>query len=76
MQVNKAVITAAGGGQAISSGRPCAKVHVAPGGPDGLSKPVLQVIAEEAIESGIEKICVVCGPGDEEFYRKHFRSLA
>ena len=27
---------------------------------DGLTKPVLQIIAEEAIASGIEEICVVC----------------
>ena len=29
---------------------------------DGLTKPVLQIIAEEAIESGIEEICVVSAP--------------
>ena len=43
---------------------------------DGLTKPVLQVIAEEAIESGIEEICVVAAPGDEEVYRRHFRSYS
>jgi UTP--glucose-1-phosphate uridylyltransferase len=43
---------------------------------DGLTKPVLQIIAEEAIESGIEEICVVCAPGDEEIYRSHFRHYA
>jgi UTP--glucose-1-phosphate uridylyltransferase len=40
---------------------------------DGLTKPVLQIITEEALESGIEEICVVCAPGDEVLYRDRFR---
>jgi len=77
MQVNKAVITAAGrGAKQFPAADPVQKSMLPLVDRDGLSKPVLQVIAEEAIESGIEKICVVCGPGDEEFYRKHFRSLS
>ncbi len=43
---------------------------------DGLTKPVLQIIAEEALESGIEEICVVTAPGDEAVYRSHFRNYA
>ena len=43
---------------------------------DGLTKPVLQIIAEEAFESGIEEICVVSAPGDEDVYRQHFRNYA
>jgi UTP--glucose-1-phosphate uridylyltransferase len=43
---------------------------------DGLTKPVLQIIAEEALESGIEEICVVSAPGDEEVYRRHFQSYS
>src|SRR5687768_16943386 len=43
---------------------------------DGLTKPVLQIIAEEALESGIEEIGVVAAPGDEAYYRQHFRSYA
>src|SRR4051812_31867683 len=43
---------------------------------DGLTKPVLQIIAEEALESGIEEICVVSAPGDEAVYRRHFRLYA
>ena len=41
---------------------------------DGLAKPVLQIIAEEALESGIEEICVVCAPADEAIYRQHFET--
>lgn len=43
---------------------------------DGLTKPVLQIIAEEAYESGIEEVVVVVAPGDEAYYRQHIRSLA
>jgi UTP--glucose-1-phosphate uridylyltransferase len=43
---------------------------------DGLTKPVLQVIVEEALESGIESIVVVVAPGDEEVYRRLFRTQA
>ena len=43
---------------------------------DGLTKPVLQIIAEEAIESGIEEICIVVAPGDEASYRRHFQTFA
>src|SRR4029077_6017519 len=43
---------------------------------DGLTKPVLQIIAEEALGSGIEEICVVCAPGDEAVYRNQFRNYA
>jgi UTP--glucose-1-phosphate uridylyltransferase len=37
---------------------------------------VLQIIAEEALESGIEEIGVVAAPGDETVYRRYFRQYA
>src|SRR3954469_18394293 len=43
---------------------------------DGLTKPVLQIIAEEALESGIEEIGVVSAPGDEAVFRRYFRQYA
>jgi UTP--glucose-1-phosphate uridylyltransferase len=43
---------------------------------DGLTKPTLQIIAEEALGAGLEEICIVTGPGDAEMYRQHFRSLS
>jgi UTP--glucose-1-phosphate uridylyltransferase len=43
---------------------------------DGLTKPVLQIIVEEALESGIEEIAVVVAPGDEPVFRKLLRSIA
>lgn len=77
MQVNKAVITAAGrGARQFPAADPVQKSMLPLVDRDGASKPVLQIIAEEAIESGIEKICVVCGPGDEDVYRRHFQAYA
>jgi UTP--glucose-1-phosphate uridylyltransferase len=42
---------------------------------DGLNKPAIQIIAEEALDSGIEEVCVVCAPGDEQRYRDGFDML-
>jgi len=43
---------------------------------DGLTKPTIQIIAEEAIQAGIEQICIVTSPGDEDQYRRHFRGIS
>jgi UTP--glucose-1-phosphate uridylyltransferase len=43
---------------------------------DGLTKPTIQIIAEEALAAGIEEICIVTSPGDDEMYRRHFRGLS
>jgi UTP--glucose-1-phosphate uridylyltransferase len=37
---------------------------------DGDQKPLLNIIVEEAIGTGIEEICVVVAPGDEAAYRQ------
>ena len=62
MRVTKAVITAAGRGQ-----------HTLPlqrlVDRDGVQKPVLRIIVEEAIHAGVEEVCVVISPGDEAAYR-------
>src|SRR4029079_13514218 len=42
---------------------------------DGLTKPVIQIIGEEAIDSGIEQICIITQPGEESLYRDYFRRL-
>ena len=41
----------------------------------GLTKPFIQIIAEEAIDAGIEEICIVTAPGEEKQYRDYFRRL-
>jgi UTP--glucose-1-phosphate uridylyltransferase len=42
---------------------------------DGLTKPAIQIIGEEAIDSGIEQICIVTSPGEERLYREYFRRI-
>ncbi|HON65183.1 MAG TPA: sugar phosphate nucleotidyltransferase [Phycisphaerae bacterium] len=77
MQVRKAVITAAGRGSADFPAWTSAHQAMLPMvDRDGLVKPVVQIIAEEALDSGIEEICLVTAPGDEAVYRSHFQTLA
>ena len=77
MQISKAVITAAGrGARQYPASDTVQKAMLPLVDRDGLTKPVLQIIAEEAFESGIEEICVVSAPGDEAVYRSHFRNYA
>ncbi|WP_165244235.1 sugar phosphate nucleotidyltransferase [Paludisphaera soli] len=77
MFISKAVITAAGrGARQYPASDTVQKAMLPIVDRDGLTKPVLQIIAEEALESGIEEICVVSAPGDEAVYRDHFRNYA
>lgn len=77
MQITKAVITAAGrGARQYPASDTVQKAMLPLVDRDGLTKPILQIIAEEAIESGIEEICIVSAPGDEAVYRSHFRNYA
>lgn len=77
MQITKAVITAAGrGARQYPAADTVQKAMLPIVDRDGMTKPVLQVIAEEAIDSGIEEIAVVCAPGDEASYRRLLRSYA
>ena len=76
-KVKKAVITAAGRGTRQYPATSVMQKEMLPVvDRDGLTKPVLQVIAEECIESGIEEICIVTGPGEEAIYREYFRRLS
>jgi UTP--glucose-1-phosphate uridylyltransferase len=75
LRITKAIITAAGrGARQYPASDTVQKAMLPIVDRDGLNKPVLQIIAEEALESGIEQICVVSAPGDEAYYRRHFRS--
>jgi UTP--glucose-1-phosphate uridylyltransferase len=62
MKATKAVITAASPGQRTLPLQMLVDR-------DGVSKPVLTIIVEEALRAGAEQICVVVCPGDEEAYR-------
>lgn len=77
MRISKAVITAAGRGtRERPAGDTVQRAMLPLVDRDGATKPVLQIIAEEALASGIEEICVVCAPGDEDVYRARFRNEA
>jgi UTP--glucose-1-phosphate uridylyltransferase len=76
MLIRKAVITAAGRGVRLYPVADTLQKGMLPvADRDGLTKPVIQIIAEEALEGGIEEICIVCAPGDGEQYRKQFQLL-
>ncbi|WP_210464833.1 UTP--glucose-1-phosphate uridylyltransferase [Rufibacter roseolus] len=76
MKVRKAVITAAARGERLYPVADTVQKAMLPVVDiDGLSKPVIQIIAEEAFASGIEEICVVCAPGDGPRYQEAFTSL-
>lgn len=73
MQTRKAVITAAGRGvRQYPASDTVQKAMLPVVDRDGLTKPVIQIIAEEALDSGIEEICIVAAPGDEAAYRSIF----
>lgn len=62
MIVQKAVVTAAGRAQ---RGLPLQSLVDR----DGVEKKALQIILEEAVDAGIEEVCLVVAPGDEAAYR-------
>jgi UTP--glucose-1-phosphate uridylyltransferase len=75
-KVRKAVITAAGRGTRQYPASTAVQKEMFPlVDRDGLTKPVIQIIGEEALESGIEQLCIVTQPGDEKHYREYFRRL-
>jgi len=75
-KVRKAVITAAGRGTRQYPASTAVQKEMFPlVDRDGLTKPVIQIIGEEAIDSGIEQICIITQPGEEKFYRDYFRRM-
>jgi UTP--glucose-1-phosphate uridylyltransferase len=75
-KVRKAVITAAGRGTRQYPASTAVQKEMFPlVDRDGLTKPVIQIIGEEAIESGIEEICIITQPGEEPLYRDYFKRL-
>ena len=61
MEITKAVITAAGRGQRML---PLQTLIDS----DGVEKSVLGILIDEILHTGVEEICIVVGPGDEEAY--------
>ena len=75
-KVRKAVITAAGRGTRQYPASTAVQKEMFPlVDRDGLTKPVIQIIGEEAIDSGIEEICIITTPGEEQHYRDYFKRL-
>jgi UTP--glucose-1-phosphate uridylyltransferase len=71
--VRKAVITAAGRGtRHFPATRTVQKELFPLVDRDGVTKPVLQIVAEEALDAGIERICIVCSPASIGPVRDHF----
>lgn len=75
-KVRKAVITAAGMGTRHFPATQTIQKEMMPlVDRDGTTKPTIQIILEEARESGIEEFCIVISPHTENQFRNHFRGL-
>jgi UTP--glucose-1-phosphate uridylyltransferase len=75
-RVKKAVVTAAGlGTRHFPATRTIQKELMPLVDRDGTTKPTIQVVLEEALESGIEEFCLVISPQTEEQFRRHFQPL-
>ena len=62
-KVRKAVITAAGRGTRQYPGTNTVQKELFPlVDVDGYTKPTVQIIAEEALASGIEELCIIANP--------------
>lgn len=76
-QVRKAVITAAGRGTRQYPASSAVQKEMFPlVDRDGLAKPIVQIIGEEAIDAGVEEICIVTQPGEEGYYRDYFKRMS
>lgn len=76
MKIKKAIITAAARGERLYPvGDTVQKAMLPIADLDGVHKPILQIIAEEALASGVEEICLICAPGDEQRYTEAFQTL-
>ena len=72
-RVRKAVIPAAGLGTRMFPASKAVKKELFPVvTPDGVAKPIILAIIEEAASAGIEEIALIVRAGDEEFFRNFF----
>jgi UTP--glucose-1-phosphate uridylyltransferase len=76
MNIKKAVITAAARGERLYPVADTVQKAMLPMVDiDGINKPIIQIIAEEAFSSGVEEITIICAPGDEGRYIESFQAL-
>jgi UTP-glucose-1-phosphate uridylyltransferase/galactokinase len=77
VSVRKAVIPVAGlGTRMFPYTKAVPKTFLPVITPDGLAKPVIQVIIEEALSAGVEEVALVIQPEDEPRFRAYFQSEA
>ncbi len=75
-EVRKAVITAAGRGTRMYPATTTIQKEMLPlMDLDGICKPAIQIIIEEALRSGIEDVCLVVNPHNREQIERHFSRL-
>jgi UTP--glucose-1-phosphate uridylyltransferase len=76
MNIRKAVITAGARGERLYPVADTVQKSMLPiVDIDGINKPIIQIIAEEALSCGVEEICIICAPDDEKKYLENFRIL-
>ncbi|MDE2125831.1 MAG: NTP transferase domain-containing protein [Armatimonadetes bacterium] len=74
--VRKAVITAAGRGTRMYPASETIQKEMFPlMDRDGICKPAIQIIIEEALESGIDEVCLVVNPTNRAQIEQHFVEL-
>lgn len=75
--LRKAVIPAAGLGTRMFPATKAVKKEMFPViTPDGVCKPIIQTIIEEAIDAGAEEIAIIVRPEDEKVFADYFAPVA
>src|SRR5258706_15938682 len=75
-KVRKAVITAAGRGTRMYPATITIQKEMLPlMDRDGITKPSIQIIIEEALDSGIEEVCLVVNRHNRGQIESHFKPL-
>src|SRR3954470_17847818 len=76
IRVRKAVITAAGRGTRMFPATTTIQKEMLPlMDRDGITKPAIQLIIEEALDSGIDEVCLVVNRHNRPQIEAHFRPL-
>lgn len=75
-KVSKAVITAAGMGTRHYPASATIQKEMFPlVDRDGTTKPTIQIIVEEAVDSGVEEVCIITSRDTLDQFQRHFRGL-
>ena len=73
-RVSKAVITAAGLGTRHYPASATIQKEMFPlVDRDGTTKPTIQIIVEEAVDSGVDQVCIVASEENVDQFRRHPR---